>query len=84
MQSHSDSVQSLARLLGELKPREAEFLEMIAKRLIEGRVYGDPSARPMPTLLEEVMEEQLDCVGWVYPMWARTQKLLKIAKEQDS
>lgn len=77
-------MQSLKLLIGTLKPKEAEFVGMIAKRLIEGRVYGDPSARPLPTLLEEVMEEQLDCVGWVFPMWARTQLLMKIAKGLDN
>jgi hypothetical protein len=84
MPSRSDSVQSLALLLGELKPQEAEFLALIGKRLIEGRVYGDPSARPIPTLLDEVMEEQLDCVGWVYPLWARTRRLQQKTKKLDS
>jgi len=84
MPYHSDSEQSLERLLGELKGPEVQFISMVAKRLIEGRSYGDPTARPIPTLLEEVMEEQLDCVGWVYPMWARTLKLAEKAKELDS
>jgi len=84
MPSASDSAQSLERLLGELKPKEREFIALIAARLLEGRAYGDPAARPMPTLLEEVMEEQLDCIGWVFPMWARTQKLQQKAKELDS
>ena len=57
---------------------------MIGNRLLIGRVYGDPTIRPIPDLLTEIQEEQLDLVGWIYPLWMRTKKLAEVAKKLDS
>lgn len=53
------------------------FVARLRARLVAGAAtYGDVSfMRPLPTLVDEVMEELEDTAGWALILWTRLEQL---------
>lgn len=63
-----------------------EFLDELNARLEAGaREYGNQSfVKPIAATVREILEEQIDQVGWTYVLWSQAaRKAMHRAPEQD-
>lgn len=65
--------------------RIPEFLADVRARLDHGaREYGDQSfVRPVATTQREILEEQIDQVGWLYVLWCQAARKTALPRNQE-
>jgi hypothetical protein len=61
-----------------------EFLDHVAQRLDRGaQEYGNQSfLKPVASTVREILEEQVDQVGWCYVLWCQAARKLPMTRDQ--